>query len=177
MAFREVDTRRAFPELERAVERWWQENGIVKQVLESGDRARPFIFFEGPPTANGRPGIHHVEARASKDIVIRYRRMRGQYVVGARGGWDTHGLPVEIEVEKELGFSGKPDIECYGIERFNQACKESVWRYIQDWERLTNRMAYWLDLEHPYVTYHNDYIESLWWILETLWDQGLLFRD
>src|SRR5581483_5753793 len=120
---------------------------------------------------------HHVEARASKDIVVRFQRMRGRYVVGARAGWDTHGLPVEIAVEQALDFTGKPDIEKYGIARFNQACRESVDRYIGDWEQLTNRMAYWIDLAHPYVTYHNEYVESLWWILKTFWDRGLLFRD
>ena len=177
MAFDEVDPRVSFPALEEAVGRWWKESGTVRRALESGDRQRPFIFFEGPPTANGRPGVHHIESRAAKDIILRYRRMRGQYVVGARGGWDTHGLPVELEVEKELGFSGKPDIERYGIARFNEACRESVWRYTDEWERMTDRVAYWVDLENPYVTYHNDYIESLWWILKTLWERGLLFRD
>ncbi|MBA2288696.1 MAG: isoleucine--tRNA ligase [Ktedonobacteraceae bacterium] len=175
--FKEIDTKRAFPALEESVAGWWQERDVVKKVLESGDRARPFIFFEGPPTANGRPGVHHIEARVIKDAVIRYHRMRGQYVIGARGGWDTHGLPVELEVEKALGFKGKPDIERYGIVEFNAACKESVWRYVQDYERLTNRIAYWIDLAHPYITYENDYIESLWWILKTLWQRDLLFRD
>lgn len=177
MGFREVDTRVSFPALEQEIAEWWRERGILKKALESGDPSRPFVFFEGPPTANGRPGVHHVEARASKDIILRYRRMRGHRIIGARGGWDTHGLPVELEVERSLGFSGKPDIEKYGIAEFNKACKESVWRYIQDWEQLTSRMAYWIDLEHPYVTYHNEYIESLWWILKSFWDQGLLFRD
>ena len=177
MAFKDVDTKTSFPALELEIERWWKEHGVVQKALDGGDPSRPFVFFEGPPTANGRPGVHHVEARASKDVVLRYRRMRGQKVIGDRGGWDTHGLPVELEVERELGFTGKPDIERYGIAAFNKACKESVWRYIQEWERLTNRMAYWIDLEHPYVTYHNDYIESLWWIMKQLWEQGLLFRD
>jgi isoleucyl-tRNA synthetase len=177
MAFRNVDTKVSFPSLEQEIGRWWKEHGIVEKALAGGDPSLPFVFFEGPPTANGRPGVHHVEARASKDIVLRYHRMLGEKVIGDRGGWDTHGLPVEIEVEKELGFSGKPDIEKYGIAKFNQACKESAFRYIQEWERLTDRMAYWIDLQHPYVTYHNDYIESLWWIMKTLWDRGLLFRD
>ena len=177
MVFRDVDTKVSFPELEREIEEWWKREKILQKALDSGDPSRPFIFFEGPPTANGRPGVHHVEARAAKDIVLRYRRMRGHKIIGDRGGWDTHGLPVELEVERELGFSGKQDIERYGIAEFNKACKESVWRYIQEWERLTSRMAYWIDLEHPYVTYHNEYIESLWWILKTLWDRGLLFRD
>lgn len=176
MAFRAVDTRVSFPALELEVDEWWREHGIVRQSLNSGDRAKPFIFYEGPPTANGRPGVHHVEARVSKDIVVRYHRLKGQHVIGARGGWDTQGLPVEIEVEKEKGFAGKPDIEKYGIEAFNEACKESVWRYIKDFERLTDRIGYWLDLDDPYVTYHNTYIESLWWIFKTLWDRGLLFR-
>lgn len=175
--FQEIRTKQSFPLLEQAIGQWWQDRGIVQKVLEHGDRANPFVFFEGPPTANGRPGVHHIEARTSKDTVIRYRRMRGQYVLGARGGWDTHGLPVELEVEKLLGFHGKPDIEKYGIAEFNQVCKKSVWNYVQEWERLTDRIAFWIDLKKPYITYQNEYIESLWWILKCFWDQGLLFRD
>ena len=177
MAFRDVNTRVSFPQLEQDVLAWWQAQNVAKQALEHGDHANPFVFFEGPPTANGRPGIHHVEARVTKDIIIRYRRMRGQYVIGARGGWDTHGLPVEIEVEKALGFNGKPDIERYGIAAFNAACKDSVQRYIKDWVSMSDRIAMWIDMEHPYSTYDNSYIESLWWILRQLWDRGLLFRD
>ncbi len=175
--FTEVDMKRSFPALEQDIEQWWRENNIINKVLDSGDRSRPFIFFEGPPTANGRPGVHHIEARAAKDVLIRYHRMHGQHVIGARAGWDTHGLPVELEVEKMLGFKGKPDIEKFGIAEFNKACKESVWRYVQEYERFTNRIAFWIDLEHPYITYENDYIESLWWILKTFWERGLLFRD
>ncbi len=175
--FTEVDMKRSFPALEQDIEQWWRENNIINKVLDSGDRSRPFIFFEGPPTANGRPGVHHIEARAAKDVLIRYHRMRGQHVTGARAGWDTHGLPVELEVEKTLGFKGKPDIEKFGIAEFNKACKESVWRYVQEYERFTDRIAFWIDLEHPYITYENDYIESLWWILKTFWERGLLFRD
>jgi isoleucyl-tRNA synthetase len=177
MAFRPVDTKVSFPALELEVEAWWREQNTVRAALDHGDRSRPFIFFEGPPTANGRPGVHHVEARVTKDVVVRYHRQRGAYVIGARGGWDTQGLPVEIEVEKEKGFRGKPDIEKYGIEAFNEACKQSVWRYIKEFERLTERIAFWLDLDDPYVTYHNSYIESLWWIFKTLSERGLLFRD
>jgi isoleucyl-tRNA synthetase len=177
MVFEEVNTQPSFSALEQDIERWWREREIVRKALDRGDRSRPYVFFEGPPTANGRPGIHHVAARVTKDILIRYHRLRGQFVVGARGGWDTHGLPVEIEVERELGFSGKADIERYGIAAFNEACKASVWRYIHEWERLTERIAYWIDLEHAYATSHNDYIESLWWILQTLWRHELLFLD
>lgn len=175
--FQEIDGKQSFPLLEQRIEQWWRDRGIIAKTLKRGDHANPFVFFEGPPTANGRPGIHHVEARTSKDVIIRYHRMRGQFVVGARGGWDTHGLPVELEVEKRLGFSGKPDIEKYGIAEFNKRCKESVWNYVHEWERLTARIAFWIDLEHPYITYENAYIESLWWILKRFWDQGLLFRD
>lgn len=175
--FKDIDTKQSFPLLEQNVDQWWRDRGIIETVLAHGDRAHPFVFFEGPPTANGRPGVHHIEARTSKDTIIRYRRMRGQYVIGVRGGWDTHGLPVELEVEKQLGFSGKPDIEKYGIAEFNKTCKESVWNYVQEWERLTDRIAFWLDLKHPYITYQNEYIESLWWILKSFWEQGLLFRD
>ena len=133
------------------------------------------MFYEGPPTANGKPGVHHVLARAFKDMFPRYKIMRG-YNVSRRGGWDTHGLPVEIEVEKQLGFKGKQQIEEYGIDRFNELCKKSVFTYIQDWERLTDRIGFWVDLEDAYVTYTNDYMESVWWILKNFWDKDLLFK-
>ncbi len=136
-----------------------------------------FIFFEGPPTANGRPGVHHVLARAFKDIILRYKRMRGFHLIGARGGWDTQGLPVEVAVEKELNLNGKGDIEPYGVAAFNEKCRASVFRYVQDWERMTDRIAYWVDLDDPYITYENTYLESCWWILKQLWKQNLLFRD
>jgi isoleucyl-tRNA synthetase len=175
--FQEIDVKQSFPLLEQRIEQWWRDRGIIARTLAHGDRARPFVFFEGPPTANGRPGIHHVEARTSKDVIMRYRRMRGQLVIGARAGWDTHGLPVELEVERQLGLNGKPEIETYGIAAFNALCKESVWTCVQEWERLTARIAFWIDLDHPYITYENPYIESLWWILQRFWEQGLLFRD
>jgi isoleucyl-tRNA synthetase len=133
------------------------------------------VFYEGPPTANGKPGVHHVLARAFKDMFPRYKIMRG-YHVSRRGGWDTHGLPVEIEVEKQLGFNNKQQIEEYGIDKFNELCRKSVFTYIQDWERLTDRIAFWVDLEDAYVTYTNDYIESVWWILKNFWDKDLLYK-
>lgn len=177
MTFRAVDTRASFVALEERIGEFWRSHDIKRQALAHGDHAKPFIFYEGPPTANGKPGVHHVEARVSKDIIIRYRRMCGQYVIGARGGWDTHGLPVEIEVEKKLGFAGKPDIERYGIANFNAECKNSVLTYIGEWEKMTDRIAYWIDMEKPYSTFDNSYIESLWWILRQFWDRDLLFRD
>ena len=134
------------------------------------------MMFEGPPTANGSPGIHHVLARVFKDVICRYRTMKG-YRCLRKGGWDTHGLPVELEVEKELGLTSKRDIEEYGIERFNQKCRESVFRYLKEWETLTERIGFWVDMERPYITLENNYIESGWSILKDLWDRGLLYRD
>ena len=135
-----------------------------------------FVFYEGPPTANGSPGIHHVLSRSFKDVILRYKTMRGYRPI-RRGGWDTHGLPVELEIEKELGFSSKHEIEEFGIEEFNRRCRESVFRYVGDWEAMTERAGVWLDMDAAYVTYHNSYIESAWWVFKRLWDQGLVYED
>ena len=159
---------------EEMLARWTDEN-ILARTLEAREGRENFVFFEGPPTANGKPGIHHVFSRTIKDLFCRYRVMKG-YRVLRKAGWDTHGLPVEIEVERQLGISGKPQIEEIGVERFNQLCRESVWRYRADWERLSARIGYWLDYENPYVTYTNDYVESVWWALATLHSRDLLYR-
>jgi isoleucyl-tRNA synthetase len=172
--FQPVDTKVSFPQLEQSILELWKEQQIVEKNLASGDK--PFVFYEGPPTANGRPGLHHAISRIFKDIICRYRSMQGYKIIGRREGWDTHGLPVEIEVEKILGFRGKPDIERYGIAEFNARCRQSVWEYIQDWKVFTQRIAYWVS-EDAYITYENSYIESLWWIFRQLWDNSLLFRD
>jgi isoleucyl-tRNA synthetase len=161
--------------MEEAVQRFWKSHDVFHKSMELRKDGPEYVFYEGPPTANGRPGVHHVLARAFKDIFPRYKTMRG-YHVSRRGGWDTHGLPVEIEVEKKLGFTNKAQIEEYGIAEFNELCRESAFTYIQDWERLTDRIAYWVDLNEAYVTYTNDYIESVWWILKTFWDKGLLYQ-
>jgi isoleucyl-tRNA synthetase len=161
--------------LERALLARWRDERLFEQTLAARVGAEPFVFYEGPPTANGKPGIHHVFARTVKDLFCRHRAMRG-YLVDRKAGWDTHGLPVEIEVEKRLGLKGKPDIESLGVEEFNRLCRESVFTYREEWQRLSERIAFWLDYEHPYVTYSNDYVESVWWALATLHRRGVLYR-
>src|SRR5680860_17755 len=156
------------------LKRWQAENTFVKSLEQNAD-GEPFVFYEGPPTANGRPGIHHVFSRAIKDSVVRFRTMQGRYVPRV-AGWDTHGLPVEIEAEKRLGISGKPEIEKFGIARFNEVCRESVLTYTEEWERFSSRIGYWLDYSKPYVTYHPEYIESVWWILKQIADSDLIYR-
>jgi isoleucyl-tRNA synthetase len=162
-------------ELERELLARWDEEHLFAQTIAEHTDAPSFVFFEGPPTANGRPGIHHVFARTIKDLFCRYRAMKG-YRVERKAGWDTHGLPVEIEVEKQLGISGKQQIEAIGVAEFNRLCRESVFRYRSEWEKLSARIGFWLDYAHPYVTYSNDYVESVWWALKTLHEGDLLYR-
>ncbi len=164
-----------FPELEEKILKEWEEKGIFKKSLEKPSPKGDFVFFEGPPTANGKPGIHHLIARYFKDVITRYRTMAG-YRVERKAGWDTHGLPVEIEVEKKLGFKSKRDIEDYGIAAYNRKCRESVWEYKGLWTDFTRRSGYWVDLDHPYVTYEPDYIESLWWIVKQIDGRKLLYE-
>ncbi|MFP5354841.1 MAG: class I tRNA ligase family protein, partial [Gemmatimonadota bacterium] len=166
---------RSADDLEQELLARWREERLFERTLEARAGSPRFVFYDGPPTANGRPGIHHVFARTVKDLFCRHRTMTG-HLVARKAGWDTHGLPVEIEVEKALGLSGKPDIEAFGVEAFNARCRESVWTYRKEWERLVERVANWMDYDHPYVTYTNDYIESEWWALKTLYEKGLLYR-
>src|SRR5512139_270928 len=173
--FKPVSPKLNVTSMEENVLRFWNQAEIFRKTVEHRQGAPEYVLYEGPPTANGKPGVHHVLPRAFKDMLPRYKIMRG-YHVSRRGGWDTHGLPVEIEVEKQLGFTNKQQIEAYGIDKFNELCKKSVFTYIQDWERLTDRIAFWVDLEDAYVTYTNDYIESVWWILKNFWDKDLLFK-
>jgi isoleucyl-tRNA synthetase len=174
--YRKVDPRVSFPSLENSIVERWRSEGIFKRSLEQRKGAPEWVFYEGPPTANNKPGIHHVEARTFKDIFCRFQTMRGNYV-HRKAGWDCHGLPVEIEVEKELGITTKHQIEDLGIEEFVSRCRESVQRYVTDWERMTERIGFWVDLEDAYWTMSSDYVESVWWILKQIWDKGLLEED
>lgn len=173
--FREVETKTPISQREEVVLQRWQDEKIPERSVTEREGSPRFIFYEGPPTANGRPGIHHVLARTLKDTVCRYKTMQG-YQVHRKAGWDTHGLPVEIEVEKQLGLSSKQDIEAYGIEPFNKKCRESVFTYEKEWRRMTERIGYWLDMDHPYITLDNNYIESVWWILKRFFDEDLIYE-
>ena len=174
--FKPVSSRVSFPEVDAGILQYWKDKDVFRRTETEREDSPLFTLFEGPPTANGSPGIHHVLARVFKDVICRYRTMKG-YRVLRKGGWDTHGLPVELEVEKSLGLSTKREVEEYGIEKFNQQCRESVFHYLKEWEVLTDRIGYWVDMDDPYVTLHNDYIESGWWILKELWNKGLLYHD
>ena len=179
-AFRPVGSQVSFPELEERVLGFWRESDVFRRSQSEGggqvDEEKPlFMFYEGPPTANGPPGIHHVFARVFKDVIPRYKTMRGYRII-RKGGWDTHGLPVELEVEKELGLSSKQEIEAYGIDRFNARCRESVMRHVKAWEDLTERIGYWVDMDDAYATFDNSYIETGWWLLKQLWDKGLVYE-
>jgi len=165
-----------FSEIEEKILSFWKENKTFEKSISQRKKAKDFVFFEGPPTANGKPGIHHVEGRAFKDIICRYKTMQGFRVL-RKAGWDTHGLPVELEVEKKLGLKNKKDIDKYGIAEFNQKCRESVWQYKDEWEKMTTRIGFWLDMKNPYITYQNEYIETLWWIVKQIHEKGLLYRD
>jgi isoleucyl-tRNA synthetase len=163
------------PQIEEQVLKFWDENQIFEKSLKGTKGRKEFVFFEGPPTANGHPGIHHVLSRSFKDVMLRYKTMQG-YWVPRRAGWDTQGLPVELQVEKALGLKSKKDIEEYGIEEFNQKCRESVWQYMDEWRQLTRRMGFWIDEKNAYVTYDAPYIETLWWIINEIYKKGLLYE-
>jgi isoleucyl-tRNA synthetase len=173
--FRPVDAKQSFPDLEQRVLERWRERDVFHRSLAQRDGAEIWSFYEGPPTANGRPGSHHVLSRVFKDVYPRYRSMCG-YRVPRKAGWDCHGLPVELEVEKQLGISSKQEIEDYGIDKFNAKCRESVFEYVEEWNRLTERIGFWIDLDDPYVTLDDDYIESVWWSLKRLWDEDRLYE-
>jgi isoleucyl-tRNA synthetase len=164
-----------FPKLEEEVLGRWKKEKAFEKSVQRRKKSPRFVFYEGPPTANGKPGIHHVLSRAFKDVMLRYKTMRG-FFAERRAGWDTHGLPVELQIEKKLGLKSKKDIERYGIAQFNKECRQSVWEYKKEWESLTERMGFWIDLSNPYITYETTYIETLWRIIQTFWQKGLLYK-
>ena len=173
--YQKVDTSLNFLDREKQILEFWKENKIFEQNVEMNKGSREFTFYDGPPTANGKPHIGHILTRVIKDIIPRYHVMKGEHCL-RKAGWDTHGLPVELEVEKLLGIDGKQEIENYGIEPFIKKCKESVWKYKTEWEKMSDRVGYWADMENPYVTYDDNYIESVWWAIKTIAEKGLLYK-
>ncbi|MGH2959424.1 MAG: isoleucine--tRNA ligase, partial [Solirubrobacterales bacterium] len=173
--FEPIKQGESFPQIEERILRRWKELGVFEKSLEQREGADRFVFYEGPPTANGRPGSHHVLSRVFKDIFPRYKTMQG-FKVDRKAGWDCHGLPVELEIEKELGLSNKHEIENYGIAAFNEKCRDSVLRYVEDWNALTERIGFWIDLDDPYKTMSNEYVESVWWSLKEIHNKGLLYE-
>ena len=173
--YKKVNPDLNFVEREENTAKFWEENRIFEKSVEQNEGHPVYMFYDGPPTANGKPHIGHVETRVIKDMIPRYHTMKGEQVP-RKAGWDTHGLPVELEVEKEIGIEGKDQIEEYGIEPFIKKCKESVWKYKGMWEKFSGKVGFWADMEHPYVTYYDDYIESEWWALKEIWKKGLLYK-
>ena len=173
--YKKVDTSLNFVEREKEVVKYWNENHVFEDSVKMNEGKEEFSFYDGPPTANGKPHIGHILTRVMKDIVPRYQTMKGKHVL-RKAGWDTHGLPVELEVEKKLGFDHKTEIEAYGIEPFINECKKSVWQYTTEWKNMSDRVGYWCDMDNPYVTYHDDYIESEWWALKKIHEKGLLYK-
>jgi isoleucyl-tRNA synthetase len=173
--FQPVSSRVNFPELEQRIVGFWQEKRVFERSVEQRRGGPSYVLYDGPPTANASPGIHHVLARVFKDVFPRYKTMKGYYAP-RRAGWDTHGLPVELAVENELGLKSKREIEDYGIAEFNKRCRQNVLRYVKEWETLTDRIGFWIDMKHPYITFDNGYIETCWWIIKTLWDKGLVYQ-
>ena len=173
--YKKVELENGFVGLERKVAKEWKEKDIMEKNFAMNEGKEHFCFYDGPPTANGKPHVGHIETRVVKDIIPRYKVMKG-YKVDRKAGWDTHGLPVELEIEKKLGISGKEQIEEYGVEKFVKECKSSVFNYVHMWEEMSEKVGYWVDMKNPYVTYHNEYIESVWWALKQMWDKGLLYE-
>ena len=173
--YKKNDASKSFMDIEKDILKLWKEKDIIQKNFDLNEGKESFTFYDGPPTANGKPHIGHVLTRVMKDIIPRYKVMKG-YNVPRKAGWDTHGLPVELEVEKKLGINGKPGIEAYGVEKFVTECKDSVFSYVNMWKEMSEKVGFWVDMENPYVTYHNDYIESVWWALKQMWDKDLLYK-
>jgi len=174
--FKEVGNKINLVQLEEGILKFWKDNKIFKKTLQKTKSGKNFVFYEGPPTANGAPGVHHALSRVFKDIFPRYKTMKGYYV-SRKAGWDTHGLPVELEIEKKLNINSKKEIEELGIEKFNKLCRKSVMKYEESWKELTERIGFWIDMDDAYYTFKNEYIETVWWILKNIWDRKLLYED
>ena len=173
--YKKVELKDGFVGMERKVAEYWKENDIIKKNFNMNEGKRYFTFYDGPPTANGKPHVGHIETRVMKDIIPRYKVMKG-YKVIRKAGWDTHGLPVELEIEKKFRYFWKRTNRRIWSRKIRKKCKESVFTYVHMWEEMTNKAGYWVDMENPYVTYHNDYIESVWWALKQMWEKGLLYE-
>ena len=173
--YKKIDISNGFAAAESGVREFWKQGGIIEKSLASNADSEHFTFYDGPPTANGMPHVGHVLTRVIKDIIPRYKVMQG-YRVLRKAGWDTHGLPVELEVEKKLDIKGKSQIEDYGVESFIRQCKDSVFTYVSKWRDMSEKIGFWLDMDNPYVTYHNSYIESVWWALSQMWERGLIYK-
>ncbi|NLM34043.1 MAG: class I tRNA ligase family protein, partial [Clostridiales bacterium] len=173
--YKKIDSSKSFVQMEKDILKLWEEKQIIQKNFDMNKDGKYFTFYDGPPTANGKPHVGHIITRVIKDIIPRYKVMKG-YKVLRKAGWDTHGLPVELEIEKKLGISGKAQIEEYGVESFINQCKESVFTYANMWKEMSNQVGFWVDMDNPYVTYHNDYIESEWWALKQMWEKGLLYK-
>ena len=173
--FKEVSTKLHFPKIEEEILEFWQAEDIFQKSVRNRSLDPPFVFLEGPPFANAPPGVHHVLARVMKDAICRYKTMTGHYVQ-RKAGWDTHGLPVEYQVEKQLNIKNKQELEAYGVKNFIEKCKENVFQYEQDWRKMTERIGFWVDLDDPYITLSNNYIESVWWVLKQAWEKDLLYQ-
>ena len=173
--YNKVNPNLNFVQREQETAKFWEDNDIFNKSVRQNEGHPIYMFYDGPPTANGKPHIGHVETRVIKDMIPRYHTMKGEQVP-RKAGWDTHGLPVELEVEKEIGIEGKDQIEAYGIEPFIKKCKESVWKYKGMWEKFSRQVGFWADMDHPYVTYYDDYIESEWWALQQIWNKNLLYK-
>jgi len=173
--FNPVSSRVSFPEIEEKILGWWKDNDIFRKSIDARQGGQRFVLYDGPPTLNGNPALHHVLTSAFKDVIPRYKVMKGYYAPRI-GGWDAQGLPVELEIEKQLGISSKTQIEEYGVNRFNELCRKSVNGYLTEFEELIERIAYWVDLENAYITMNNDYIESCWWVIKRMWDKGLVYQ-
>jgi isoleucyl-tRNA synthetase len=173
--FKTVGSRVSFPQIEEAILSFWQKNDIFKRSIAARQGGPGFVLYDGPPTVNGSPALHHVFMSVFKDVIPRYKVMKGFYAPRI-AGWDTHGLPVELEVEKQLGFSSKTQIEEYGIDRFNEICRENVYKYLREFDEILRRVGYWIDFDNAYITLSNEYIESCWWAIKQMWDKGLVYQ-